>query len=172
MFIDSDLDLGSENMLVSIVDYLEKKAGGSLWRRLYHKLVFLIELEYYKKHGKKLSGAGFYSYKYGPFSQDVAFVLDSPQRCDDLPDEVKEVIDDVMNRWWTGDQQADFERIIQYVHSLYVYHATPYKGDYNFDHFELTELNMSVESKTELTGDKLENEKSRMAQEIARRCQA
>ena len=74
------IDEASIQRLNEVIIYLKEKSKNKLMVRLYHKILFLIELEHFKSHQKLFIGLDFFSYKYGPFSIEIAEALDSPMK--------------------------------------------------------------------------------------------
>ncbi len=156
------LNVASKLVLDNIIKYMTyKNSGNQLWERLYQKYIFLLELEYFKKYDTHITNVKFKSYEFGPFSVDVAQRLDGVDSSDiDLSDEIKQEIDLIFDKWYTGNVKDDFERVIKHVHSLMIYNLVPYDEYYNFKNFNKEDLELIIVSEEELTGEKLRLEKA------------
>lgn len=60
---------------VQLVEYLLVKYGPLPQKKL-HKLAYLSEIQYIKKHGVRLSDLSFKRYYYGPYSDDIRNIED------------------------------------------------------------------------------------------------
>ena len=40
------------------------------------KLIFLVDYEYYKRHGRTFTGSTYIKYFYGPFSMEIVEIID------------------------------------------------------------------------------------------------
>lgn len=155
------LDNASEVKLNQVVAYLKKKSDERLWARLYQKIIFLLELESYKKYQQLSIGVKFKSYFYGPFSEDIAQALENSDEIE-IPQSVKAEIDEILkqynlNKFDNKHQESAFKKIIDYIHSLYIYQITPFKSEFDFSLYDFEDLFSVVDSK--LDGECLEQEK-------------
>jgi uncharacterized phage-associated protein len=60
---------------VELVKYLLKNYGPLPQKKL-QKLAYMAEIEYIKKHGKRLSDLSFIKYYHGPYSPDITNIED------------------------------------------------------------------------------------------------
>ncbi len=60
---------------IEFVQYILLKYGPLPQKKL-HKLAYLSEIQYIKKHGKRLSDLSFKKYYYGPYSEDIRNIED------------------------------------------------------------------------------------------------
>ncbi|MCL4320881.1 MAG: Panacea domain-containing protein [Candidatus Thermoplasmatota archaeon] len=60
---------------IELVQYILLKYGPLPQKKL-HKLAYLSEIQYIKKHGKRLSDLTFKKYYYGPYSEDIRNIED------------------------------------------------------------------------------------------------
>ena len=160
------MDAASEKRLIEAVSYLRKISEDTLMARLYQKILFLLELKYYKEHSKTFIGIDFKSYKFGPFSVDIAKALEDPKLNLEYSSEVKEKIDKILKEYNLNkfDQKTmgkAFNKMINYIHSLVFYNLTPYNHNLNFDDYAFDDLFEMINSK--LDGKKLENERYKFA---------
>ncbi|AHK73210.1 DUF4065 domain-containing protein [Campylobacter coli] len=160
------MDAASEKRLIEAVSYLKKISKDALMARLYQKILFLLELKYYQQHSRPFIGINFKSYKFGPFSLDVAKALDDPKPNSECSNEVKEKIDEILkeynlNRFDQKTMGKSFKKMIDYIHSLVFYNLTPFDCDFNFDNYSFEDLFERINSK--LDGKKLEDEKYKFA---------
>ncbi|TLD91020.1 DUF4065 domain-containing protein [Helicobacter magdeburgensis] len=155
------LDNATEQRLNEAVSYLRHKSNERLWARLYQKILFLLELEYFKEHGTLFIGLKFKSYKYGPFSEEVANALDNPQAVEHSQ-RVQEKLDEILERYDLKDysrsnMQQAYTQIIDHIHSLLFYHLTPFGHIIEFEKYPIESLFERLETK--IDGEFLENER-------------
>lgn len=155
------LDNASEVKLNQVVAYLSEKSDKRLWARLYQKIIFLLELEFYKKHQRALHRSNFKSYFFGPFSIDIAQALENSNKIE-IPKYVKNKVDEILKQYDLKEfdnkhQEKAFKKIIDYIHSLYIYQITPFESDFDFSFYDFKDLFSVVDS--ELDGISLEQEK-------------
>lgn len=160
-----NLDAASEKRLNEAISYLKYLSNDTLMARLYQKILFLLELKYYQKHSRLFIGLNFKSYKYGPFSIDIAKALEEPT-INKYSNEVKEKIDEILKEYKLNDFNPKtmgkaFNKMIDYIHSLVFYNLTPFNHDFNFDNYNFDDLFETINSN--LNGEKLENEKNKFA---------
>ncbi|TLD85844.1 type II toxin-antitoxin system antitoxin SocA domain-containing protein [Helicobacter sp. MIT 05-5294] len=155
------LDSASEIKLNQVVAYLNEKSNNKLWARLYQKIIFLLELEHFKKYQKLSIGITFQSYLYGPFSKSIAQALENPNKID-IPKYVKDEVDDILvqyglSKFDNKSQEKFFEKIINYIHSLKIYNMTPFEADFDFSLYNFEDLFKTMDSN--LDGLTLQQEK-------------
>ena len=162
----ANIDAATEKRLDETLSYLKYKSDDKLMVRLYQKILFLIELNYYKKHSKLFIGLDFVSYKFGPFSLEIAQALENPARTN-YSKEVKEKVDEVLNEYKLHSfdiktMKKAYQKMIDYIHSLLIYNMTPFNHSLNFNHYQFEDLFQTIHSN--LNGEELEQEKSYFAQ--------
>ncbi|HEB9338044.1 TPA: DUF4065 domain-containing protein [Campylobacter coli] len=162
----SKIDAASEQRLIEAISYLRKISEDALMVRLYQKILFLLELKYYQQHSKLFIGINFKSYKFGPFSNDIAEALEDPRTNLECSKEVKEKIDEILkeyklNKFDKRTMGKSFNKMINYIHSLVFYNLTPFNCYFNFDNYSFDDLFERIDSK--LDGKKLEKERYKFA---------
>lgn len=160
------IDAATEKRLNSAISYLKEISKDTLISRLYQKILFLVELNYYKKYSRLFIGIDFISYKFGPFSIEIAKALENPSKTP-YSKEVKEKIDEILIEYKLDNfdiktMSKAYHKMINYIHSLLIYNMTPYEYPLNFDNYQFEDLFETI--KSDLNGKKLEEEKSEFTQ--------
>ncbi|MBX7491265.1 type II toxin-antitoxin system antitoxin SocA domain-containing protein [Helicobacter turcicus] len=155
------MDNASEIKLSQTISYLRHKSNNKLWARLYQKIIFLMELEFYKRHQQLSIGVNFQSYKYGPFSVEIAQMLDNPNIIE-APQNVKQEINEILRKYELTkfdkkSLEKSYNKMIHYIHSLKIYNMTPFGANFNFNSYSFEDIFKTIDSK--LDGTKLEQEK-------------
>lgn len=155
------LDEASKLKLDQVVAYLNEKSNKLLWARLYQKIIFLLELEHYKKHQRLSIGLHYKSYLYGPFSEEVALALENPKKIE-VPQYVKAEVDKLLKQYHINNfdnesQEKIFKKIITHIHALKIYNMTPFEAQFDFSLYPFEDLFETIKSK--LDGITLEREK-------------
>jgi uncharacterized phage-associated protein len=73
--------------ILLIIKKSKEKFDKKLGRAEIMKLLYIVELAYFKKYNKTITGTTFKYYHYGPFSQDVLDMLDTLEKEGILEDE-------------------------------------------------------------------------------------
>lgn len=162
-FKPTRIDEASLHRLNEVVSYLGEISDFQLMARLYQKIIFLLELEYYKKHFRLFIGINFKSYKFGPFNIEIAQALENPNPTK-YSKEVKEQVDAIL-KVYKLDKEINnrtmmkaYKKMIDYIHSLVFYNLTPFGHDLIFENYQNEDIFATM--KSNLDGKKLEEERS------------
>jgi hypothetical protein len=154
------LNMNNDKLLQNICTYLESKG---LWERSIQKVLFLLELRYFHKNNKHITNAIFKSYDYGPYSSDITKIAERKyEAITKIPKNILNMLNDIFNEYKLdiqSKQEKEFDKILKYIHSLFIYNVTPFNHKYKLEVFNKDDLLLTIETKTELNGSILKKEK-------------
>lgn len=152
--------MNDDKLLKNLCVYLESKG---LWERSIQKVLFLLELRYFYKNNKYATTASFKSYDYGPYSPNITKIAEREyESITKIPASILSILDDIFNEYKLdikSKQKKEFDKILKYIHSLFIYNVTPFNHKYKLEVFNKDDLLLTVETKTELNGSILKKEK-------------
>lgn len=158
-----------EGTLENTITYICAKSPGTCSTKLM-KLLYLIDLEYFREFNKTLTGIKHKSYYYGPFSFDVQRCLESlfakgilaserlytwkgrianiitpkiKETAVSLPPEGKKIIDRVLQQW----KNRSVDEIVEYAKSTVPFLSAQFNEDISFKNDDLIEHLAKLENK-------------------------
>ena len=63
--------MSNKEKLKAVIFYIVNKLPSNITRTKLVKLLYLIDLDYAKDKGRRLTGLTYYSYYYGPYSEEI-----------------------------------------------------------------------------------------------------
>lgn len=158
-----NIDAASLKRLNEVIAYLRQTSKGCLAANLYQKIVFLIELNYFRANQNLFIGLIFHSLKYGPFNIDLAQALDAPNEKMQISLEVQNAIEEVLQEFGLEsfsyeEMNEAYSKMSKYISSLYIYNITPFEFALDFNKYNFEDLFETI-AYSNLDGEQLEREK-------------